>query len=164
MKYSLIIVNFILTLYFTSCVKKNNTSQSKSQSVHYLQPSILNPASQNSTITIGGTGWIYSGCTTNSNTLTAYNGNTAAQLVLGGGVPSNGNYSLIAGIPLSGQARLIITSAPNQPNGVSWYSQSGLVSVTTGTTGIVATFSNVPCSQASFTFPIVTASGTLTCL
>lgn len=164
MNYRFVIANILLTFCLLSCVKQNKTSQTSSQSIHYTSGTIMNPATQNSSLQVGGTGWAYAGCTLNSNTLTAYSGNTAAQLVLGGGAPTTGNYSLIAGIPLSGQARLVISSAPNQPNGVAWYSQSGIVSVVTGTSGIVASFSNVPCAQTSFTFPIVTSSGSLTCL
>lgn len=167
MKDIIVILIALQTLWFTSCVKKNQTSQNTSQSISITTGTntIINPATQNSTLQIGGSvpGWAFGGCTASNNTLTAWNGNTSVELVIGGGTPVNSIYSLISGIPLTGQARIIITNAPGQPSGVKWYSKTGLVTITTGTTGVIATFSNVPCAQTSFTFPIVTTTGTLTC-
>lgn len=167
MKYSFIIIYFLLSIYFISCVKKDQTSQFTNKNIVITtgKNTVVNPATQNSTLQIGGSipGWAFGGCTASNNTLTAWNGNTNVELVIGGGTPVNGNYSLISGIPLTGQARIIITNAPGQPSGVKWYSKTGLITITTGTTGVTATFTNIQCTQTSFTFPIVTTTGTMSC-
>lgn len=122
-----------------------------------------NQAMPNTSITIGGTGWTFDSCSVVSNTISAYHNSTIVKLIFGGGAVFNGNYSFIPTIPLSGQAEMIITNAPGQSSGINWYSKSGLVSVYTGTNGIVATFSNIPCLQASSINPTVNATGTITC-
>lgn len=125
-----------------------------------------NPATVNSGITVGGSipGWSFDGCATSPNTLTGRNGNCTIQLIFGGGTISSMNYALTAGIPTAGQARMIVYNAPGQPDGIVWYSKSGMVSVVTGTSGTTASFSNIPCLQQNFLFPVVTVSGNLTCI
>lgn len=127
---------------------------------------VTNPATQNTAINVGGTnpGWSFDGCATSLNTLTGHNGNTTIQMTFGGGAITTGNYALVSTLPLSGQARMIVTNAPGQPDGIVWYSKSGTVAVTTGTAGTQATFNNVQCLQQNFLFPVVTVSGNLTCI
>lgn len=126
---------------------------------------ITNPATENTALVVGGAvaGWSFDGCATSPNTLTGHNGNTTVQLVFGGGAVSTGTYALTPNLPLAGQARMIVTSAPGQPEGIAWYSKSGSVSVVTSTAGTTATFNNIQCLQYSFLFPVVTVSGNLTC-
>ena len=127
---------------------------------------VTNPATQNSALQVGGSnpGWSYDGCATSPNTLTGHNGNTTVQLTFGGGAVATGTYALTPNLPLAGQARMIVTNAPGQPDGIAWYSKSGSVSVITGTAGTTATFNNIQCLQYSFLFPVVTVSGNLTCI
>lgn len=150
-------VNIPITPTYSSVTTGTTTGTTSTSTV-------TNPATQNTALLIGGAGWTYNSCAVSGNTLTAYNGNTSVQLVFGGGAISTGSYVLNPNIPLSGQAQLIITNAPGQPTGVNWYSKNGIVTAVTTTAGIHATFNNIQCLQNSFLFPVVTASGTLTCI
>ena len=84
-------------------------------------------------------------------------------MIFSGGSITSVSYVLIPGTPLAGQAKLEITNAPGQPCALKWYSNSGIVTVNSGTASTIATFSNMPCSQLTFSIPIVTATGTLLC-
>ena len=123
-----------------------------------------NTATQNSALTVGGPGWSYNSCATAPDVLTGFNGPTQVQILFGGGSIIQGAYAFTSGIPTSGQARMTITDAPGQPSGITWYSKNGTISVTTGTAGTTATFSNIGCLQQSYLFPFVTASVSLTCI
>ena len=166
-----------------SCKEKNNNSITptyKSQSggtganpninVVTITGGVItntNPATQNSGLSVvTGGGWFFTGCQLPvNNVLTGTNGSTQIQILFGGGSVTNGFYALTSSIPTAGQARMTITNAPGQPADIVWYSKSGMVSVTTTTsTGTQASFSNIPCLQYSFLFPVVTASGTLICI
>lgn len=129
---------------------------------------VTNMATQNTALYVGGTnpGWSYDGCSMPiNNILTGHNGSTQIQILFGGGSVTSSNYALTSGIPTAGQARMTISNAPGQPDGIVWYSKSGMVSVTTSTlTGTQASFSSIQCLQYSFLFPVVSASGTLTCI
>ncbi len=128
---------------------------------------VTNPATSNSTLNVSGTGWSFASCASGGGTvLKAVNGSTTVQINFFT-PPSNGNYNLQTGAPSSSsQAQMIIYNATSQPAGVTWYSASGLLSVSTNTaTGqVTGTFNNVPCTQTQFPFPVVTASGALTCI
>lgn len=123
-----------------------------------------NPATANTSILVGGSGWGYDACATTANTLKGVSGSTIVNLLIGGATVTTATYALTENIPVSGQARLTITNAPNQPDGIVWYAKSGTVAVTTSTNGTTAIFNNVPCLQKTFLFPVVTASGSLTCI
>ncbi|MCX7728471.1 MAG: hypothetical protein N2203_03265 [Bacteroidia bacterium] len=125
---------------------------------------ITNPATTNSTLNVGGAGWSYAACGS-GNSLTAFNGATTVQINFFT-TPTTGNYNLQSGTPTSGSvAQLIVYNAPGQPSSVVWYSASGMISVSTTTSGnITATFNNVPCTQMQFPFPVVTVSGVMTCI
>lgn len=122
---------------------------------------ITNPATSNSTLTVGGAGWSFSALG-NGNTLEAVNGATTVQINFFS-TPTAGTYNLQSGTPTSNSvAQMIVYNAPGQPTGVVWYSASGMVSVTTTSGGNVsATFNNIPCTQMQFPFPVVTVSGTI---
>ena len=122
-----------------------------------------NQATQNSALIVGGAGWSYDACSVNPNTLKAYNGTTQVQIEFGGGTINSMTYAFTSGLPAPGQARMTVIDAPGQPSGITWYSKNGTVSVTTGTAGTTATFSNIGCVQQTYLFPMVTVSGTLTC-
>lgn len=124
---------------------------------------VTNPATQNSALQVQSAGWNFDGCATSPNTLTGKNGNTTVQLTFGGGAVTTGTYALTPNLPSFGQARMIVTNAPGQPDGITWYSKSGSVAVVTSTAGTNATFNNIQCLQYSFLFPVVTVSGSLIC-
>src|SRR5581483_5293872 len=86
---------------------------------------VTNPATANSSILVGGSGWTYNSCMTSPNTLTGFLGNTQVQIVFGGGTISSMTYAFTSGIPTAGQARMTIYNAPGQPDGITWYSKSG---------------------------------------
>ncbi len=124
------------------------------------------PATQNSSILVGGAGWSNDGCVPSGNVLTGYNGSTQVQIVFGGGpIPlTTTMYAFTSGIPTAGQARMTINNAPGQPDGITWYSKSGSVTTnSTSTGGRTASYSNISCVQLNYLFPIVGATGTLVC-
>ncbi|MGZ3883533.1 MAG: hypothetical protein ACXVPQ_03140 [Bacteroidia bacterium] len=128
-----------------------------------------NPATQNSQLQVGGAGWTYDACTNSSPTngsssLTAHNGSTTVKLIFGSPVPlGTSPWVLTNTSPLAGQAQLIITNAPGQPDGIVWYSKSGSVTVNVTSSQTSATFSNIQCLQDNFLFPVVSTSGALIC-
>ena len=176
-----LLVGALSSLLIFSCQEKNNnniTPTYKNQSggtganpcINCITvtgtSTVTNPATQNTSFQVGGSvpGWSFDGCATSPNTLTGHNGNTTVQLTFGGGTITNGNYTLVKSIPLAGQARMIVTNAPGQPDGIAWYSSGGTVSVVTTTAQTTANFTNIQCVQYSFLFPVVTVSGNLTCI
>jgi hypothetical protein len=177
-----LLISGLSMLIVVSCTQKNNdniTPTYKNQSTGTgANPNInvvtvtgtqtvTNLATQNSAIQVGGSvpGWSFNGCATSPNSLTANNNGCQIQIVFGGGtICSNCTYALTAGIPTAGQARMVVTQAPGQPSDVVWYSKSGMVTVTSTTAGTTASFSNIPCLQQNFLFPVVTVSGNLTCI
>ncbi len=124
---------------------------------------VTHPATENSSLIVGGSGWVYDGCSINNNVLTAYNGATQVQIVFGGGPVTNSTYAFTSGIPTSGQARMTVANAPGQPDGIVWYSKSGSCAVTTSTVNTTAVFTSVTCVQLNYLFPVVGCSGQLVC-
>ncbi len=128
---------------------------------------LTNPATNNSSQCVNCGGWSFEGCVNSTSvTLTGHGpGGTTAVLSFAVPPPTVGItiYNLSSGAP-SGTtlARLTITDATGQPAGIVWTSKSGTAAVT-GSAGVVATFNNIQCLQTSFLFPVVTASGTLSC-
>jgi hypothetical protein len=121
-----------------------------------------NPAVQNTSLLIGGTGWSNSACSlTNSLTLKGYNGAIEVSLSFFTST-SSGTYAVSAS-PGPGVCSLTVLNAPNQPAGVVWYGKNGMVVVSQTAASITATLSNIVCTQQSFNFPAVTASGSLSC-
>lgn len=127
---------------------------------------VTHPATENSSILVGGSGWTNEGCTAGMNVLTGYNGATQVQIIFGGGpIPlTTTNYAFTSGIPTAGQARMTIANAPGQPEGIVWYSKSGSVTTnSTSTGGRTASYSGISCVQLNYLFPVVGATGTLVC-
>lgn len=169
----------VCSVFIISCKEKNNdsitptyknqaTGTGANPNINQITvtgtSTVTNPATQNTALQVTSAGWVFDGCATSPNTLTGRNGNTTVQLTFGGGSVATGTYALTPNIPVGGQARMIVTNAPGQPDGIAWYSKSGFVSVTTSTAGTQATFNNIQCLQYSFLFPVVTVSGNLTCI
>jgi hypothetical protein len=121
-----------------------------------------NPATQNTSILVGTTGWSNLTCaSTNSATLKGTTGNTEVTLNFAGAATSN-TYA-ISTVPAAGACAMTIVNAPNQPAGLVWYGKSGSVVVSIVNNNINAVFSNVVCTQQTFNFPTVNATGTLSC-
>lgn len=126
---------------------------------------ITNPATANSTLNVGGSGWSFAACNAGGTTLVAYNGATTVQINFFQ-PPTDGTYNLQSGTPSSSSsAQMIVYNPQSQPSGVVWYSASGMLSVTTTSAGnVTATFNNVSCTQQQFPYPVVTVSGVMTCI
>jgi hypothetical protein len=123
-----------------------------------------NPATNNSSLLVGGSGWSNATCiSTNSLVLRAINGNTDVSLNFGT-PPSQGTFTYnIDSTPSASACAMVVQNAPNQPAGVVWYGKTGIVTVQTTTVSITATFSGVMCVQQNFIFPAVSVTGTMSC-
>lgn len=123
-----------------------------------------NPATDNSSIKIGESGWTNPTCgTNNSLVLQGINGVISVNLTFPSKILSGTNIYNINPNGGANTCALTILNAPNQPQNIVWYGQSGVVTVQTTSSSINAFFSGVVCTQASFSYPTVTASGTLGC-
>lgn len=123
---------------------------------------ITNPATQNSSLLVGGSGWSNATCiSTSSITLKNINGATDVTLNFLS-PPTSGTY-VIAANPASQACALTVVNAPNQPAGVVWYGKTGEVVINTTATSIDASFSGILCTQQNFNFPTVGVSGTMGC-
>lgn len=123
---------------------------------------VTNPASENSSLIVGGSGWLNPSCaSTGSVTLKGINGSVDVTLTFSG-PPTSGNYNVTTSSGPS-NVQMTVLNAPNQPSGITWYGKSGIVAVNTNSTSINATFTGVQCTQASFNFPVVTVSGNVGC-
>ncbi len=185
-KLKIITLVFISIFIFSFCTKKNKAilaevSQSNTNKTASIISAITNtfstntatisgppssytnnPATQNSSLQVGGAGWSSLGCAqTSSMTLKGINGNidVAVNFLF---PPSTGTYAIG---PLGpGACMLTVLNAPNQPANVTWHAQNGQVVVTTSASSITATFSGIVCKQQNFNFPFVTVSGYVNCL
>jgi hypothetical protein len=125
--------------------------------------SYSNPATQNTSILVGTSGWGYFTCaTTNSTTLKGFISD-GPEVTLSFAGPATTQTYAIASVASSNACAMTILNPPNQPAGIMWYGKVGSVVVSTSSTGVTATFVNVVCTQQSFGFPTVNASGTLSC-
>jgi len=123
---------------------------------------ITNPASENSSILVGGTGWLNPSCASSGSlTLKGINGSVDITLAFSS-IPTTGNYNVSTS---SGPTNVQVTvlNAPNQPSGITWVGKTGIVAVNTNSTSINATFNGVQCVQSNFNFPVVTISGNIGC-
>lgn len=175
---SFVVLGLAASIIIVSCKDKNNnniTPTYRNQSTGTGANPCLNcvtvtgtstpqtPATENSSLLTGGSGWSYNACATTPNTMTGYNGSTQVQILFGGGL-NIGTYAFTSGIPTAGQARMTVYNAPGQPDGITWYSKSGSVTTnTTGTGGYTATYTGIGCVQQNYLFPMVTVTGTLIC-
>jgi hypothetical protein len=124
--------------------------------------SYSNPATKNSSILVGNSGWSNLTCpSTSSSTLRGSDGSSEVVLNFSGAA-TTGVYA-IALTPAAGACAMTLKNAPNQPAGIPWYAKSGNVTVSVTPSSINAYFSNIVCTQQSFNFPTVNATGTLSC-
>lgn len=123
---------------------------------------ITNPASENTSLQVGGTGWLNPSCaSTGSVTLKGINGSVEVTLSFSS-PPASGNYNVSMS---SGPSNVQVTvlNAPNQPAGITWYGKTGMVTVNTSSNSINALFNGIQCTQANFNFPVVSVSGNVGC-
>lgn len=125
---------------------------------------ITNPASENSSLYVGGPGWSNPTCvSTGSATLKGINVDIQVTLNFQS-PPALGTTTYnIAGNVGPNLCTMQVVNAPNQPAGIVWYGKTGMVSVQTTTSSINASFSGVQCVQATFNFPAVSVSGNIGC-
>jgi hypothetical protein len=123
---------------------------------------VSNPATQNSSLQVSTAGWNFDSYATHPTYFKAQNGTTTIMIQFSGNITA-GTFNLTAGPPGAGQARIIVYNAPGQPAEITWYSKSGTVTVTGTIPNFNATFSNVPCVQLNYLFPVVTVSGSVIC-
>lgn len=122
-----------------------------------------NPATENTSLAVGGTGWTNPSCETSfSTTLKGYNGTTEVTLIFATAIKS-GTYSIASAANGTTACAMTILNAPGQPTNILWHGKNGSVSVTTSSSSINASFQNIVCTQQNFGFPTVTASGILVC-
>lgn len=125
---------------------------------------LTNPATQNSSLLVGGAGWSNPTCvSTNSITLKGINGSVEVTLnFLFPPTIGSATYA-IAASPNAQACSMTILNAPNQPSGLVWYGKTGSVAVTTTSNAIQASFTGILCTQQNFNFPTVGVSGNLGC-
>lgn len=123
---------------------------------------ITNPASENSSLNCGGSGWLNPSCASSGSlTLKGISGSVEVTLSFNS-VPVTGQYN-ISTVSGPTNAQLTVVNAPNQPSGITWYAKSGVVSVNTNSTSINATFTGIQCVQSNFNFPVVSVTGNVGC-
>lgn len=123
---------------------------------------ITNPATQNSSLLVGGAAWSNPTCaSTNSLVLKAINGSIDVTLNFLF-PPTTGTYAIAAN-PGPQACSITVLNAPNQPAGIIWYAKVGQVVVNTNSTSIQASFSGILCTQQNFNFPTVGISGAMGC-
>jgi hypothetical protein len=172
-------IAFTVTFIFVFCKKKENNSNVisptyKSEATGTgANPNInnstqtgtvppTNPATQNSQIQVGGTGWVNPSCaSTGSTIIKGINGATEVTLIFLM-PPTSGTYQ-VTGTPGPSNVQVQVQNAPNQPAGIVWYGKSGLVTVNTTTNSINCNLTSVQCTQQNFNFPVVTVNGVVGC-
>ncbi len=124
-----------------------------------------NPASENTVVQVGGTGWSNPTCgTTNSISLKAVNGNNDVTVSFATAISMPGTFTYAIGsTPGPNVCAMTVLNAPNQPAGITWYAKRGQVIVNAGATSITASLKNVECTQLSFNFPTVVVNGQVSC-
>ncbi len=123
---------------------------------------LTNPATENSSILVGGTGWSNPTCpSTNSLALKGVNGETQVTLTFANTIAAQ--VYTVGTVPSASICAMTVVNAPNQPAGITWIGKSGLVTVSTTSTAISATFTSIQCTQPTFIYPVVSVSGTLSC-
>lgn len=163
-----LVLGFIL-----SCEKKNNSNAITpdygatgnpypNQQTVTGSTSFTNPATENTQLLVGGTGWSnYTCLTTSSLTLRAYSGNVEVIMSFASAATS-GTYA-VSTQASAGVCAITVHNAPDQPAGTVWFGKSGVVTVQTTTSSINASFNNVLCTQQTFNFPHVAISGFVAC-
>jgi len=124
--------------------------------------SSFNPATQNSSLNCGGTGWSSPSCAS-SGSLTLKSKYGATEVILSFNMaPTTGTYN-VSPVSNPSNVQVTILNAPNQPCVSTWYGKVGSVSVNTTSNSINASLTNIFCTQANFNFPIVTLNGNISC-
>ncbi len=127
---------------------------------------VTNPATQNTSLYVGGAGWSNPSCiTTNSLYLKGNNGDTEVTLSFASSPTLGVSYYSVASSPGFGYVSITIKNAPNQPAGAVWYGRSGTITVQTSSTTVnaVITGTGVSCIQSTFSFPQITLTGNIAC-
>ncbi|MFN8231298.1 MAG: hypothetical protein U0V03_10290 [Bacteroidia bacterium] len=126
---------------------------------------VTNPATSNSQLIAGGSGWLNSACVTSSSlSVKGTNGTSNVTITFGTILPSGSTTLQVASTPIGNSAcSVVVDNAPNQPSGITWYGKSGTVIVQTNSTGINAQCIGVQCAQQNFNFPTVSVSGSVSC-
>lgn len=178
-------VLIIGSIVFISCKKKNDdtaitpTYKTDSPSGTGANPNITNVtttgtisttsvAMANSSISgIGQVGsWNGSTCSGSCIQMSNSSTGTTASICFST-TPTVGTYNLVnsASLLTSGASKcfVTITNPPGQPTGSVWYSNSGTVVVTASGAGFTASFTSIACTQTPGSFPVVTASGQVSC-
>ncbi len=123
---------------------------------------ITNPASENSNLNVGGSGWSNPSCASSGSiTLKGMSGSIEVTMNFNT-VPTTGNYN-VSSVSAPTNVQVTILNAPNQPAGTTWYGKTGVVSVNSSTSSINATFTGIQCVQSNFNFPVVSLSGNIGC-
>lgn len=175
MKKSLVLIAGVCVLLLSgifSCDKKKSTgirpdysatgNPNPGEQTVTGSSTFTNPATENTSLRIGDIGWANLTCvSTQSLTLKGTYESTDVTLTFATAAAS-GTYA-ISQVAGPGTCMMTIVNAPDQPAGIVWVAKSGSVLVTTTPNSINAKFENVVCTQRTFNFPTVTASGTLSC-
>lgn len=123
---------------------------------------ITNPASENSSLNCGGSGWLNPSCASSGSlTLKGISGNIEVTLSFNT-IPATGNYN-VSSVTGPSNVQVTVLNAPNQPSGITWFGKTGVVSINTNSTSINATFTGIQCVQSNFNFPVVSVSGNVGC-
>ncbi|MBS1650396.1 MAG: hypothetical protein JSU07_00130 [Bacteroidetes bacterium] len=177
---SLFIASSLSLIIFFSCNKKNSdnsiaptyrqnaTGTGANPNVNVQTTTgtntVVNPATNNSSINTGGSGWSNPTCASSSSLVIQGNNGSTQVTITFATPPSAGNYA-VGQYASAGVCAVQAVNAPGQPANIVWYSKtnSGSVSVQTSTSGITAYVNNVQLVQQNFNFPAVTVSGTVSC-
>jgi hypothetical protein len=124
-----------------------------------------NPATQNSNIIVGGSGWSNPSCASTASTTIKGINNSVEVTMNFSAPPAVGtfSYAIVANPTQPLTCSMNVLNAPNQPFGVVWYATSGIVTVNTTTNSINASFANIVCIQKTFNFPTVAITGNVGC-
>lgn len=164
---------FVIGIIIFSCKKKTSTGVSpgygNSKNPTTTGQTVTgnttytNPATENTSMLVGGSGWVNPTCgTTNSLSLKGINGTIDVTVSFSTTIVNSGTFA-IAAAPASGACAMTILNAPNQPSGIVWYAKSGEVIVNVNANSITANIKNVVCTQQTFNFPTVVANGQIGC-
>src|SRR5688572_27475257 len=107
---------------------------------------ITNPASENTSLNCGGSGWQNPSCAS-SGSLTLQGNSGSVRVTLSfNTIPVTGQYN-VSSVSGPSNVQVVGENAPGQPSGVNWYGKTGVVSVNSSTASINATFPGIQCVQ-----------------
>ena len=123
---------------------------------------ITNPASSNSNLNCGGSGWLNPSCASSGSlTLKGISGSVEVTLAFNS-IPTTGSYN-VSSVSGPSNVQVTVLNAPSQPSGITWFGKTGVVTINTNSTSINATFTGIQCVQSNFNFPVVSLSGNVGC-